>query len=250
MAAVFFLNLCVNALLLAGTDKLLFHDSPLWRRLFAAALGAAHAVLCLLPGFAFLGGLWWRILFLCLVSVMSFGMEKDTIRLGALFVLLNLALGGAAHAAGQGNGWPVLVWAAAIRILSQCAFTDPVRKILPAELRLGEKCVTLKALADTGNTLQDPVTGKPVMVIARQPAIELTGLTPHQLNHPLETMSSAPRPGLRLIPYHSVGTETGLLLAMRLDEVRIAGKKQSPIVAFAPTSLEGKDYQALTHWSR
>ena len=38
------------------------------------------------------------------------------------------------------------------------------RELIPAVLSLGEKKVALTALVDTGNTLADPVTGRPVMV--------------------------------------------------------------------------------------
>ena len=73
------------------------------------------------------------------------------------------------------------------------------------------------------------------------------GLTQEQLRHPLETLMQAPVPGLRLIPYRSVGSTGGFLLAKRFEEVTIGEKTQSALVAFAAEGLgRGEIHQALT----
>jgi len=100
-------------------------------------------------------------------------------------------------------------------------------------------------LEDTGNCLRDPVTGASVLVVGAQAARLLTGLTQQQLRSPLTTLGTIP--GLRLIPYRTVGTGAGLLLAMRFQNVRIGSWQGSTLVAFAPEGLEmGHPYQALT----
>ena len=101
------------------------------------------------------------------------------------------------------------------------------------------------ALRDTGNTLRDPITGGEVLVIGADAAGELTGLTQAQLRNPIDSLGTIP--GLRLIPYHSIGNEGGFLLALKLQNVKIGSWKGSSLVAFAPEglNLEGT-YQALT----
>ena len=85
------------------------------------------------------------------------------------------------------------------------------------------------------------------MVISPEIARRLTGLTLEQLRHPLETLMQPPLPGLRLIPYRSVGKAGGFLLAKRFEEVTIGEKTQSALVAFAAEGLgTGEIYQALT----
>jgi len=81
-------------------------------------------------------------------------------------------------------------------------------------------------------------------VIGADAAQQLTGLTREQLLTPVETIGILP--GLRLIPYHSVGS-SGFLLALRLRDVKIGSWRGSTLVAFAPErlSMEGA-YQALT----
>ena len=54
-------------------------------------------------------------------------------------------------------------------------------------------------------------------------------------------------PGLRLIPYRAIGVAGGLLLAVRLEGVRIGNKNADTLVAFAPEGLGGNGtYRALT----
>jgi len=63
----------------------------------------------------------------------------------------------------------------------------------------------------------------------------------------LETLASHPMPGLRLIPYHSVGQGEGMLLAKRFEQVTVGKRTRSALVAFAPEGLgRGDVYQALT----
>ena len=53
-------------------------------------------------------------------------------------------------------------------------------------------------------------------------------------------------PGLRLVPYHSVG-KSSFLLAIRLQNVKIGSWQGSSLVAFAPEGLSKEGaYQALT----
>ena len=115
---------------------------------------------------------------------------------------------------------------------------------MPVELAYGDKHLHITALQDTGNTLRDPVTGRDVLVVGADVASELIGLTPHQLQSPVESVGVLP--GLRLIPYHSVGTRS-FMLAMRLQNVKIGTWQGSSLVAFAPEGLSSEGtYQALT----
>lgn len=214
--------------------------SPL-RLLPAAMLGAVYAAGCLVPGFGFLGALHWRLVSLALMGITAFGLDG---KLCCIYSVLTMALGGAALAAGGGGLWQLPLYAVGVYLLGKYAFGPPGRRLLPVEISGNGKHVCLTALLDTGNELRDPITADPVLVIGCQAARHLTGLTAEQLKHPLETMTASPLPGLRLIPYRAVGSENGLLLAMRFPAVRVGGRTRSGIVAFAPQQF-GEDYQAL-----
>lgn len=235
------INFLVNALLLAGTAGMGGRWLPLSRLLAASLIGAAYAAGCLIPGFAFLGALHWRVISLILMSLIAFGPE---FRSGCIFGVLTMALEGTALAYGRGGRWQLPLFAAGLFLLGKFAFGLPGRKLLPVEIEGNGKRLKLTALLDTGNELRDPITAEPVLVIDSEKAKELTGLTREQLGRPLETMTRVPLPGLRLIPYRAVGAEKGLLLAIRVPAVRIGGKKRPGIVAMAPQSF-GEDFQAI-----
>lgn len=211
------------------------------RLLLASTLGAAYGVGCMMPGFRFLGGLHWRLISLALMSVIAFGPEG---RMGCVFAVLTMALGGAALGADRGGVWQLPLYAVGVYFLTRYAFGAPGRRLLPVTLSGNGKQLRLTALADTGNELRDPITGQWVLVIDCEEARRLTGLTREQLRHPLETMTASPLPGLRLIPYRAVGAEEGLLLAMGLPMVEVGSRKGPGVVAFAPQEL-GEDYQAI-----
>lgn len=238
VAAVSFL---VNGLLLLGTARLAGRRIPPLRWLAAGLLGAAHGAGCLVPGFGFLGGLHWRLVSLGLMGILAFGPDG---KLCCIYAVLTMALDGAALAAGRGGLWQLPLYAVGVFLLGKFAFGPPGRRLLPVEISGGGKHIRLTALVDTGNELRDPITGQSVLVIGSQAAQELTGLTPEELKRPLETITASPLPGLRLIPYRAVGSESGLLLAMRFPSVCLGGRTGAGIVAFAPQRF-GEEYEGL-----
>ena len=127
------------------------------------------------------------------------------------------------------------------------------RELIPAVLSLGEKRVALTALVDTGNTLADPVTGRPVMVAE---GAKLGPLLPEEvgelaLKDPVGTMErlskSETGKRFRLLPYQAVGVECGMLLALRLDRAQVGTVDYGGIlVALSPNQLsDGGGYSAL-----
>lgn len=243
MLTVALLNFCVNFLLLVGANRLDEQDTKMIPTLFASIVGAVYAALCVMPELWFLAAPFWRVVSLCLIAFLAYGPEKGTWKRGAVFVLLNLALGGTALALGQGNGWPLLAYAVLVQLLSRFALSG--RRLVPVEIAGNGASVQLTALRDTGNELRDPITGERVLVIGKEAAKVLTGLTAEQLANPLDTIAEGKIPGLRLIPYSAVGTEKGMLLAMRFPRVRIGKRERAGLVAFAPSGLDGEQYQSL-----
>ena len=129
------------------------------------------------------------------------------------------------------------------------------RELVPAVVTLGERKAMLTALVDTGNTLTDPATNRPVMVAEGEklsnlfPADAAPG--PAALSDPvsaLEHMADGPLRGrCRLLPYQAVGVECGMLLAVRMDRVRVGTEAYGGIlVALSPNRLsDGGGYSAL-----
>ena len=242
------LNFVVDFLLLLGTNRLSGFPAAARRAAAAAALGALYSGGCMLPRLRFLGGLVWRIVSLAGMAVIAFGWGKSAWKRSGVFVILSMALGGVAVSVGKGYFMSLVLAAVGVWLLCRVAFGGQVggREYVPVELTHEGKTVSIIALKDSGNTLRDPITGEPVLVISGDVAQRLTGLTQSQLRAPLDTVMRCSIPGLRLIPYRSVGQSGSMLLAMRFEKVIIGSKEQSAIVAFAPDGLGRQMYQALT----
>ena len=115
------------------------------------------------------------------------------------------------------------------------------------ELCYSGKKLRLLALRDTGNMLRDPITGEAVLVVDADAGQTLLGLTLDQLEDPIGAVASASVPGLRLLPYRSIGSPQGMLAAIRLDNTKIGDFRGSTVVAFAPQKLDSEGiYRALT----
>lgn len=237
------LNFLVNFLLLSAVGRMIDRPGGIARVGVASLLGGVYSGACLLSRFHFLGNFWLRGFILILMALVAFGAFQ--IRGTALFVLLILALEGLAL--GLGGGLSALATAAiAVWLIGILGFWSRTGKYVPVALHHNGKTMRITALRDTGNTLTDPITGQRVLVAGTEVAQKLIGLTAEQLRDPVSTMASGSVPGLRLIPYRSVGNPGGLLLAMRFDRVMIGPRQGSGLVAFAPSGLEQKHFQALT----
>ena len=115
---VILLNFSVDFLLLMGTNRLSGFPLSPGRCAWAAVLGAVYSGACLLPGFSFLGTLLWRMVSLAGMSVLAFGWNRSAWKRGGVFVLLSLALGGAAMQFSRGNLVSLVLAAGGIWILS------------------------------------------------------------------------------------------------------------------------------------
>lgn len=241
------LNFLVDFLLLSGTNRMTGYPPGGLGNAAAAGLGALMTAASFLPGFSFLRNFSWRAVSIACMSWIAFGWKLSAVRRGLLFALLNMALYGITQSIGSSSAVCVLGAAGIVLLICFLGFrgTAGGRSYIPVELSYGNSHVRILALQDTGNTLSDPITGRPVLVVGSDVALQLTGLTLSQLERPVETMGTLP--GLRLIPYHTVGQSGGFLLALRLPHVKIGNYSGSALVAFAPRSLDGEGtYQALT----
>lgn len=240
-------NFLVDLLLLLGTNRLSGFPSDKKRVTAAALLGALYSGVCLLPDFRFLGNLLWRLVCLGLMSAIAFGLDRSALQRCGIFVLLSMALGGFAVALGKADFGVLALAAVGLWLLCRAVLEGSVgsREYIPLEIRNGDRCVKLLALRDTGNTLRDPITGEQAVIITARAARQLTGLTEQELRHPLETLGRYP--GLRLIPFRTVGQASGMMLGMGFSDARVNGRQTRVLAAFSPENFGEKSaFQALT----
>lgn len=238
MAGVLLVAWLVNFLLLWAVGKFTNTNLQPMKVLIAALLGAIIIGVSLLPGINLLHSHWSRGLLLLLMSVVAFGFQRKVVWQFGLFALLHFSVGGLTAQTTE----PLRMMLGTVGISLVCLLTREKNRLIPVELSYGHTHLHLTALYDTGNTLLDPVTGQGVLILDASTSQTLTGLSPKQLANPVEFIGEIP--GLRLIPYHTVGN-SGFLLAMKLPQVKIGNRQESIVVAFAPQCF-GKDYQALT----
>ena len=180
----------------------------------------------------------WRICVLTTTALATFGFRKPFLRVALLYLLLSLSLGNL-----SGNGKEILsAILGAVGIALACMLAKSHRRLVDVSLHYRGKTLKFTALRDTGNELRDPVSGESVLVVSESVARELTGLPTAALADPVNSITRLP--GLRLIPYQTVGN-TGFLLALRIAEAKIGTQQGSVVVAFSPQNL-GRNYQGLT----
>ena len=272
---LFLLNGVIDYLLLLAAARLAGEPLARWRFALGGALGGLYAVAIFLPGCAFLAHPLCRLGSLALMLVAAYGGSRRLLRQGLLFLALTCALGGGVVAIGLlggtgltlGNGVfysaldikVVLLSAAVCYGVLTLVFqrlgrhSAASRELMPLRLRLGEGQVALTALVDTGNTLTDPSSGRPVVVAEgeRLRALFPTGESPEpgELRDPVSALERRRRSPCRwrLLPYRAVGVDRALLLAVRVDRARVGGEDYGPIlVALSPTPVsDGGGYSAL-----
>ena len=270
---VFLVNGAVDLLLLKTAVDLTGSGTRPWRLWAGAGFGGAAACAVYLPGLDWLGrlpGAGLSFLGLCLIC---FGWRGRAWKRWLWFFCVCCGFAGLALAvcgllripafsrAGRVfyrlSGRLLVLLAGAVwglcRLLLDRFARHRGRELVRLELVLGERRFRCAALRDTGNTLADPTTGEPVLVVRWQAAARLLpelGLTKAQFEDPagLLLRLGTARPGLRarLIPFRAVGVE-GLLAALVLDRVTEDGKPvPTRLAAFSPTELsDGGGYEAI-----
>ena len=240
------LNFIVDLLLLIAANRLSGYPTVWWRAILAAVIGGFYGSLCVLPGLFFLAKTVWRLIFLGVIGSVAFGLTKDAVRRCALLIILSMALGGIAL--GIGNGGFMSVSFCAVLVCLMCMFGLRGKlgsKYLPVEIRYNGKCHRFTALIDTGNTLTDPITGQQVIVVSSGLGQRILGQGSIMFSDPVSALERIQ--GGRLIPYHSVGTENGLLAAKRFRDVKIGKWSGECLIAFSPQDLgRSEGYEALT----
>jgi len=108
------------------------------------------------------------------------------------------------------------------------------------KLLVKEGRVLVDGFIDTGNRLKEPITGKIVHILQEDVAASL--------------MSADNKPMSFLVPYHAVGTESGLLTAIRIDRMELVAEDESRTVIMRPLFglYQGKlssndEYQLILH---
>lgn len=284
---VFVENLVMDFLLLYTAARLCKIAARPYRLGFAAALGALYALCLFFPVARPLVGAGGKLLMSLLMVVAAYAplsVRRLGLSLAAFYMAAVGCVGGALvlayllAPATAGNGlWDVDVVLAG-RLAPAMAAVAPVlwffagvarrRKDQYASsgrlrlvIHLDGQTVGVDALVDTGNSLADPVTGHPVVVVESE---SLRPLLPESLTRALFAPGELDFSGLtdlsgekmacrlRLIPFQSLG-RSGLLLGFRPDRLEVFSSLRNNsvnevVVAITRDRFDpGLNYHALVH---
>lgn len=260
--SVFFLNAIIDYLLLLTTAALA--GTPLRRGRFVifAVLGGLYAASTFL--IPVLGTPVLRLITGVAITFPAFFREPRPWRLTALFFLLSGALAGLLLAVGLAVGsptglvqrvyyadisWGVLLSSALLfYVLLYLLFRQGARygggDTVEVIIVIKNRRCHLRALRDSGNTLRDPIQGRPVLVAETAALANLwseeIGAILNRAQPPEEKMAMLCGKGISftLLPYQAVGEKSGLLLAVRSDYLQI-GRRRIPkaLIALTNTSI-------------
>ena len=275
--ALFLLNFVVDYLLLLCAGRLAGEVLHRGRLALGAALAGAYAGAVFLPGMGFLLHPLCKLAAAVLALLIGYGGSRRLLRVTLVFFAVSAAFAGGILAlellGGRGltleNGVfssamdlrLILLSAAGCYVVITLLFQRSARhtaarqELVPAVLTLDGRRVALTALVDTGNTLTDPATGRPVMVAEGEKVAGLfpSGQAPDEadLRDPVAALERLSQAGFlgrcRLLPYQAVGVECGMLLSLRLDGARVGREDYGTLlVALSPNRLsDGGGYSAL-----
>ncbi len=266
---VFMANLCMDYVLLRLVGSFLKCPVSRLRSLAGAAIGAIMACLFFyLPTDSlFPSSILFQGLTVILMVKAGCNVKSGSMLVKAMVTLYLAAFlcGGFwdAVSAGSGGGLKTfLLLAGLCYLLFTCISIgcDYVqirrRSIYPVRLGYKGKVISLYGFYDTGNLLADPLSGKPVSILAPESLKELLpeGVW-EQLKHFQEKtgeLGNTALPGLapHFLPYRSVENE-GMLLAVTLEDLCIHTpgevvhvSKPTVAIALGPSTLGG-EYQMI-----
>ncbi len=106
------------------------------------------------------------------------------------------------------------------------------RASVAVEIKNGEKMWQGRGLIDTGNSLKEPISGRPVHIVSREVAEAVAAGSMRYV----------------AIPYRSMGNPCGILNGYRVDEITAGTvKSKRAVIAVSDRKFEG-DYEVLLNY--
>ena len=264
--SLFFLNLLLDYLMLLCAGRLC--SLPLARKRIAlgALWGAVYAAAAVLLG-GFLLHPAVKLASGAVAAVIAYGPGRRALRAIVAFFSVSAGFGGAVYALARLYGgdsgsklfvpasMPLLLLSfalcyAAVSLVLRRSARRPERRLCRADISLRGREVSFAALCDSGNELTDPLTGRRVLVAepsALAPLFPGTELTAGDAAE-LFVRLSGQAPGLRMIPFSSVGSDGSLLLCFTPDAVALDGRRRALSVAISPHGLPADgEYRAIVN---
>ncbi len=285
---VFLENFIMNYFILSLTGKFARFKSKRIKFILASSLGALYAFIIFFPSLHFLFSVLMKIACSMLIIIICFTPYhfKDFFRLLGIFYLITLVFGGAGFALFYFSNFNgiisngifyitnisvknIFVSCGVAYILIQFCWSyiqerlSKEKILMDVSIKINDKKVDLKGIIDTGNSLTDPISKYPVIIVEYS-AIE--NILPIEIKDILldnqafnfdqiiaKLSGSSWVTRFRMIPYKALGVENGMLIGFKPDNVLIHNDKyykdiKEIVIAIYNKNLsETGDYKALLH---
>lgn len=211
----FIFNLLMDMAVLFITREILKSDKHILRVLAASTVGAVYATFLLVMNRS--GLLLYFITYFVMayiLSVIAYGFSsfKESIWRGCMLYFTVFLLNGVINLSGNNTTFWSALFLSALCCLAVKNIIKKIRQRVSndryfyiVKIYYGKDTITAKALADTGNSLVEPITKKPVSIIEN---IKFKNLNKEKMK-------------LIYVPYNSIGKEGGLMEAYIADKMVI-----------------------------
>jgi len=246
---LFILNAVINFILLFATKRIIRSNSSNPRLFFGSVIGAIYAVFMFLPNVEFIYSFIGKLIFSLILVAITYNIKtlKKYTRAVGVFYMVSFVFGGSAYAIlslTSGNAkihmtLKILVTSTVIAYIFITFLTSYYKRLAIRETKfinlsvyIDEKKAIINCLIDTGNSLYDPLSDLPVIVVELE---SICDLLPNELcdvfrqRLPLESISEKLgkcdfKKRLRLIPFRSLGSNNGIIIGFMPDKVTINDK--------------------------
>lgn len=285
---VFLENFIMNYFILSLTGRFTKFTPRRTKMILASSLGASYAFVIFFPSLHFLFSILMKVACSMLIIVICFTPYhfKDFLRLIGVFYLITLVFGGAGFALFYfsnfngiiSNGIFYITNVSIKNIFISCGVAyiliqfcwGYIQKQLSREkimmdisIEINDLRVDVRGMVDTGNSLTDPISKYPVIIVEYS---AIKNILPKEIKDILSsgTMSNLEQivsklsgsnwiTRFRIIPYEALGTENGILIGFKPDNVLIHNEKQCKDIKEIVIAIYNKnlsktgDYNALLH---
>ncbi|AEF17104.1 sigma-E processing peptidase SpoIIGA [Thermoanaerobacterium xylanolyticum LX-11] len=268
---IFIENLIINYIILYLTKRFSRSNTNNAKLIFSSALGALYVILIFfsLPNIIY--SLTFKIIISILMVAIAFGFNRfhEFIRVLSIFYLVSFIIGGTAFAliyVVNIGIRQIIIAALFFAILLTYIGWGYISKkniesniLYKLHIDMDNKGRDVRAILDTGNTLHDPISNYPVAIVEYEAVKELL---PEKLKNVFDSMGNESifemtkvvdddkwLKRLRLVPFNSIGNDSGILIGFIPDNLVVEGYRKSQknaIVGIYFKKLnETSDYEAL-----
>ena len=266
---IFIENVLMNYIILFATGFIQKMQMKQLRLILSSAFGGVYAIISYLNIIPIYSNIFMKILLSIIMIYIAFNPPnvKKLCKTILLFYLTSFVMGGCALALlymispesiafKDGGTYPMKITIVAGLVgfcIIQIAFQINKRQlkkkdmICNLEISINKQKSEVKAYLDSGNTLKDPISKKPVIVVEKDKIKNFSNID-------LEKLIGGDEPNteklkLKIIPFNSIGKQNGMLIGVKPDFVKIEYEDKEEYIYDVVIGMYdkkiNKDYHAL-----